>query len=549
MAKIKTSTIKKEKEKASFIQVLTGIWVVAILCILPLYFQDAYADILTAKYGFILVVDIALVVGFILWAIFGKKIKPYFQKMKTYADPDTGKWFGNWFKANFNILDIFVLAFLIITIISTLCAHPYIYQAFFGNEGRWNGALVFMLYAITYFIVSRNFKFSKNYINWSLIAFTIMCLWAISDYFDMDILRFKYYMSQEHYNIFVSTIGNIDSYTGVAAIPFALAGSLFILDDKKVLSHITYAICFAIVIISMITSAADNAYLSFFAFWAFIPLFAFKTRRGIRRYVISLAILVSSIELVKYWNIAYAETAIIPDGVVSILQNVHQLTYVMIGLWVLAILMYVYDLCIKKVPHDALAPKCIRWIWAALLVIGFLAFIVIFINANKAEPNIPAFLEPAREYLVFDPHWGTWRGYVWMRLMDIYNDLPFIHKVIGTGPETVSIYMYNEAYYDIADVTGMLYDCPHNEELQFLFDMGILGLISYIGVLVSPIILAAKTTSIKAYPYIIAVGFVGLTHIFESFVNIVIPVELTIIFALMAIVTVLYRNHNKEINI
>ena len=101
MAKIKaaTKTAKPVQEKKTFMEILCGIWIFAILFVQPLYFQDAYADILTAKYGFLLVADGVLLAGFIAWAIIGKKIAPYFANIK-----EQGLW--NYIKNTYRQSDI-----------------------------------------------------------------------------------------------------------------------------------------------------------------------------------------------------------------------------------------------------------------------------------------------------------------------------------------------------------------------------------------------------------------------------------------------------------
>lgn len=540
MAKIKAvnKTAKPVQEKKTFMEILCGIWIFAILFVQPLYFQDAYADILTAKYGFLLVADGVLLAGFIAWAIAGKKIGPYFANIK-----EQGLW--NYIKSTFSVLDYFVLGFLLISIISTLQSIPYMYSAFFGNEGRWDGMITIGFYCISYFIISRNMKFKKSYITLFLIACLIAALWAITDFFDWNILGFKTYMSQDHYRIFVSTMGNIDTYNGFMAVPFAAAGALFILNDDKLISRVFNWVCFAVITVSMIVSSADNAYLAFAAFFIFIPLAAFRKRSGIRRYLITAATLLSALATAQRWSAEKAGQVMWIDGFFQKYKDFSTLKYIAAAVWVIAIAFCVYDIFIKKIPQDALAPKYVKTGWLCLVIAGGCTAVTLFVLANFAAPIIPSFLEPVKSFIQFTDEWGTWRGYVWKKFIEIYFQQPFHHILFGTGPETAAIYLYNYAYMDVAGTTGMIYDIPHNESLQMFFNMGPIGFITWTGMLISPIALAVKTKVKKVYPYIAAIGFAGLCHFFSAFVNITTPIELASLIGLIAVAGNLYRFRDR----
>ncbi|MBQ0145958.1 MAG: O-antigen ligase family protein [Lachnospiraceae bacterium] len=550
MAKIKTITSKKElikKDEFSFMQWLTSAWILAMLAFMPIYTHNAYGDVLTTKYAVCLIADGILIAGFVIWALVAGRPAKYLKQMKSYADPETGKWFWNWFKASFSILDIFMLAFLLIVIISTLQASPYMYQAFFGNEGRWHGALIFILYAVTYFIISRYYKFHKWHIVLFMLVFLFMCVWAITDYFMLDIYNFKVGIAEEHYSIFVSSIGNIDTFTAVAMIPFAFAGTVFLMNEETPWKNVFYWVCSFVSMISMITSSADNAYLSFAAFFIFVPFFAFKTRHGIRRYLVMLASFVTALQLVVTWNTKYAGDVVTATGVVSVLEKIPQLKYVMIALWIVVILVYIYDLVIKKVSITTPAPKIFRMIWLIIVIAGFGGLIALLVMANKAEPYIPAVLEPAREYLELTDSWGMWRMLVWKKMMELYQNFPFIHKIFGSGPETAGIYIYNNFFEELAKETGQMYDSPHNELFQMLFNLGPLGLISYLGIYISPTIMSTQKRQKKWYPVIVAIAMVCICHLAECWVNIMVPMDIPVLFALLAVAGNLYHRHVGEV--
>ena len=87
-----------------------------------------------------------------------------------------------------------------------------------------------------------------------------MCLFGITDFFDMDLLNFKTEISEKQRFLFCSTIGNINTYTSCVAMVMAFAGVMFasVKDKKRVIG---YGICTIISFIALILGESDNAYL------------------------------------------------------------------------------------------------------------------------------------------------------------------------------------------------------------------------------------------------------------------------------------------------
>jgi len=543
MAKIKTKEVKVEKKKPSFMEVLTGIWMVAMIAVYPLFTVEKYAYLLEGKYGFMLTAGGVLLGGFIIWALIAKRPKAYAAYMKSFADPATGKWFSGWFKDAFNTWDIFMLALFVIVIISTLCASPYIYQAVFGNEGRWVGTITMVMWCLTFFVASRYFRYQRWYLDVLLIIALIVCIWSITDYFDMDIMGFKAGMDIKHYTMFTSSIGNVDSYAGYASIPMALSGVLFIIQKEGTWRKIFYWICFFIAVLSMVLCGADNAYLAIAVLLGFIPLAATKTKAGVRRCVIAYATFFSAIAIAGHWSVKYGSIVVqIEDAMVRRIGTMDAIKWIAIALWIVAIALFVYEVIIMKYTEDTPAPKALNIIWIVIIAIFAIGLVVLLIIANSNPTALPGSLDGIKKYLILADDWGTWRMYVWKKLMEIYGNLPFINKVFGTGPDTAGIYLHNNYYYDIAMVTGQMFDSVHNECLQMFFTLGPLGLIAYLCVFISPVVMSFRRCLKKYFPVVLGVGFVCICHLGVNFVSVLCPIDTAIVFALMALAQSLFRS-------
>ena len=518
MAKlIKTKT---KKITMNFPAIIAGLWTFCMLVIQPLIVNAGYRDILFFKYGFFLVSSGIMLGLIILYELFSRN------------------FFKGWFN-KLNAVDIFMIGFGGISIISTILAYPYTYAAFFGNEGRYCGMLFLVLVVMDYFAVSRNLLNGEKYIKYFTLASVLVALWAITDYWDMDIFGFKFGIDENHYAIFSSSMGNIDTLTGYLAVPLGLTGIMFSFKEK-IWQAALYWISFAVVAVAMITSVADNAYLGFMAFFAIAPFFTWKTHRGFRRYFVLLATFITALALVNYWNIEYEGLVIFQDSLLNNIVAMPFFRFWHIALWAVATIIYAVDLLTKTKP-ETLMPKGWTWAWTAAVALVVIAFVYLFVRANSEESYVPAALEGLRSILTFNDEWGTFRGYIWRASLENYAKYPIHHILFGTGPETMSIYMWNWKFNEMVSATQLRFDTPHNEWLQMFITIGPLGFIAYMGTYISPLVLSWKNRLKKTYPYMLAISIACLGHLVESFTNIMVPIDMPTVYGLMIVAGALFR--------
>ena len=114
-----------------------------------------------------------------------------------------------------------------------------------GNEGRYTGLFLITWYVVSYFCISRFWKYKSWYIDLILIAGVLVCLFGITDYFNLDIFKFKALMLPEQRPIFTSTLGNINTYTAYVGIITAIATVLFVAEKKRI-KMFFYCVCMVI---------------------------------------------------------------------------------------------------------------------------------------------------------------------------------------------------------------------------------------------------------------------------------------------------------------
>ena len=93
----------------------------------------------------------------------------------------------------------------------------------------------------------------------------------------------------------------------------------------------------------------------------------------------------------------------------------------------------------------------------------------------------------------FDDSWGNYRGYVWSRLVSTYKEFPLVNKLFGYGNESVKSIMTAGYYDEMISKVGVVYDNAHNEYLQYLVTTGVLGAVTYVGLIVSAFVSMIRT--------------------------------------------------------
>lgn len=161
-------------------------------------------------------------------------------------------------------------------------------------------------------------------------------------------------------DMFTSFIGNINMYTGLLSVYLGAACLLWVSCPNK-LRSIWYYVNVWVIFIALITGRSDNAYLSLAAAFTFIPIYAFRTRQGIRRYVVLLATFLTSLKVIEWIATTYADRVYRIDSLYNSLVSFSKLILLIKVLWIIAIILYLIDFISKKA--DATVSPWFSRIW------------------------------------------------------------------------------------------------------------------------------------------------------------------------------------------
>ena len=506
---------------------LMTIYVLFYLCVFPLATRDKYFDILQFRFQLYWIPTLIYGILFLLLGIF------YLLSDKrrnggalTAKLKENLKW--SVLKTKLTKTDLCFIALIFIMTLSVLFA-DYQYEALWGSRGRFNGLVLWLMFFIAYWLVTRFYHFKKWHLYAYLIAACLPEIWGITDFFMLDLLHFHVGGAAEYIYTFVSSVGNINTYTNMVALHFGAAVTLFVLSNSRWEKLLTFV---AVVISSfaIVMGISDNGLLAAGAIFAFLPFVAWTSRQNITRFFITFSIFATSVLVTAYLTTQHATIAVADGG--SVLVTIGKTKAFMLltaALWLLTMVIAVLFHRKKSAEQEAKTTRAARRIWLVLFIVAVVAVIAVLVDANSGRH--PEIWEAYKNVLIFSDTWGTGRGINWRFAWEFFTEKSsFLDKLIGNGPDTYYIITMDNFKHLMKDAGYGIFDSAHNEYLECLVTIGVLGTIAYIGMLATSLRLMLKNRkNVSA----VACGFAILAYAVQAVVNIAIPITTPIFMILL----------------
>lgn len=498
---------------------IMGLFALVVLCVFPLAVTDAYFNILETKYQFYAGASITMILVMLGYGLINESVLAYLKEFRLKK-----------VLKGLSVVDWAMIVFWLANVISWIFSE-WRWEAFWGTSGRYNGVFLMTIYMIVYFCVTRFFTLKRWYLDAFLAVGLLVCLFGITDYFKMNLMGFKTYMMETQKDKYTSTLGNINTYTVYAAVVMVVAAILFA-AEKNGKRMIWYYVNLVVACFALIMGVSDNAYLSLVALFGLSPLYLFRTKQGISRYLILIATFFTVIQCIAWINVAFADQVIGIDSAFALIAGLDLLPLIVIGLWVIAAAV-TYILVKKNAEHDMSGlckGLCRGWVGVIVLVVAVVAFAFYDTTVAGNGDRYGALAS----YLRFNESWGTNRGYVWTRAITLWKEeLTPLQKVFGYGSDTFALLMsmYYEPFMQ-GDGTLIIYDSVHNEYLNYLLTVGIVGMSAYIVFLGSAVVKMWKR--LEGRPEVAALMFAVLAYAVQALININLPVVMPVILQLLA---------------
>ncbi len=532
---------KKKNSGDSFAEscrrILGGLISIGLLLwvtVFPLILHDSYFDILVTKYTCIYLIILGMLGAaaiFSLVFIFIDGLEYHLEHAKAFFKKLAPR---NW-KNIFCLPDVIILAFWVVNLISTLQS-DYLYESFWGNEGRYNGLFLMTLYVAAYFLITRLWKPKRWVLEVFILSGLLICFFGIGDFFLLDPLGLKTGVNARQKELFTSTLGNINSYTAYVGILMGLTSGLFSVE-KNPFRAAWYYIATVIAMFAIVTGYSENAYLSLAALLGLMPLLFFQSEDGIWRYSILLATFLGIVKVVDFIIDALPDQTLgTESGIFDTIARFPMLIPVIILLLLLSLFLWSRK---RKGLLMGKKKKTLTIAWAVLIVIGIIAIAAALVDVNVFG-NAARYPKAFQNYLVFDDHWGTERGYIWKSSVKLMAAFPLIRKLFGYGPDTFGILTINEIYYEMGSTTGLIFDSAHNEYLQYMVTIGFLGLGSYLAFLGTA--LKKMIQILREHEWVLGLITGIVCYMVQALVNFNVPIVAPIFWLMIYIGIAAYRN-------
>lgn len=425
-------------------------YIIIMFCIYPFYMKNGYVQISDAKYTFFLYCSLGAVLLLLFTGLvtFLKEI------------PKISR------------TDIFAFLFMVFSIISFFLSN-YKYESFIGLEG-WNmGLLTLLLVPFIYILISKLYEYESFVLYPILGASFVVFLLGILDRFSIYLLPLEV-----RNTAFISTMGNINWFAGYYSVICPLGVGLLALEfQKEIKTKGILLLLFAFNLISFAFGFAQGAE-SVLLVWLtlFLGLLFFTHMKMVCLSNVFLIIALWAFSAL----IIFLLRKVIPNGFNygsgGILDRMTQSPIMII------VLLGALAIRIMISSHDV-ADKIIKTMFIILAVSFFVWLGAAVINTFIAET-------PFIEYDIFtlNEEFGSGRGYALKASFMVLKEMSFKDWLFGTGPDSFARFAY-----DIPDINDYLRKAwpndtlpnAHCEPITVLINGGVLGCISFFGILFS----------------------------------------------------------------
>ena len=533
-----------QKKSPNTYSIVTFIYIFELVCGLPVmtgqywnifsgfpfYFTDRYFHILgdRASYFQNLTKIYFIVMSFLCIIQYANACRRHQYEICIPADKMSERlWRG------LALPDLFLGVFLISAMIPLLFSGNA-KMIWTGAGGRYQGLRMWLFYVTAYLMIRHTVsgKSIRLCMRFVLLSGGISAVWGIADFAGMDPMGWIAAIKESQRGMFVSSYGNINTYTAAMTLFMAIAGILSIQNraadkDNERIFKPMYRILFFLFCIAMITGLSDNAVIGILAFFAITAFICRDIAEILALFRLGQIFLLAEAVLFCYVNLFNGPVSTYINTQSGILLSLALKKEIFqCCLCIIAWLEMIRQILNRMRTQEKQVLRLWRELLIGITVCCSLCVTGILILANTVHV-VP---ETIQQYTRFNDQWGTWRGFAWRIATEEYIKLPVWQKLFGTGLETFGTVMKNTRYDEMLSVAGQVFDSPHNEILQYLFTSGMIGCISLYAWYIITCIYA-----IRSHDKSVACAVAVLVYICVSFVNISVPMTQVYIVVLMAL--------------
>ncbi len=476
------------------VSLLLTAYLFIVFCMFPFYMRSGYVEIGKDKYAFYKAVaagGFCLIVPLVLLCLTVHLLGAGRRRSRLAGEAGGNGREAAWeetedawepaehWRGRLSGTDWAVLAYGISAILSYI-GSDFRQMAFRGEAGWYMGAAMQLGFVLSYFLVSRFWEYEEK------VLFSFMT--AAGVVFFLGLLnRFSIYpIAIEGANIsFLSTMGNINWYCGYWSVLFPAGVVLYWKGDRFWLRLLALLFT-ALGIAAGVSQGSSSAFIVFAGVYGLLFCLSFDRAEAMKRFL-RLAVLFCAVcQALRLWRVRRPAAYNYYSGTLSDWITLSRIT--LAGMLFLAVIYFFLWRAEKKKRLDMRKLKVLRQIAVLTAVTGIGVYILLLALNTGTEGGI-RFMGKL-SVLTFNELWGSARGATWSAAAQIYRNIPGLKKLIGVGPDCFASFLYTLP--DLAERVsdqfgGARLTNAHNEWLNMLVNVGILGFLSYGGIFISAV--------------------------------------------------------------
>lgn len=438
--------------------------------------------------------------------------------------------------------DIFFLVFLFASIVSTLMSGD-IKNALTGDLGRNNGLLLILGYTLVYFFVSRFYEYKTYIMVLYVLVSSLVCGLAILNFFYVDPLNIFANYAQRYVLDFSSTIGNKNLMSSFSCMSLAVCFMLYITGKSKGL-RVFYLVGLSFSFCGTLVADSDSGFIGIFAAVSFAFLYCVKRYSKLRDFFTAVAVMLFSAKVLRLISFMYGDKN--NKGLDSFAELFVMKSSTLVLLIIVASIAVGLHLLQKRFKEleNFVMPKFVFVITVCVFATALVALGAMFYYFSVVDTTteLTGFLK----FFRFNYSWGTHRGYMWIKSIEVFSTFDIKGMLFGCGPD-----LFRNAFEplfksDMISRYGETTNCAHNEYLNYLVTTGIIGALSYIGIIVTAIVKAVKNA--KELPLAMVFACAVVAYCSQAVVNISQPITTPIMIIFLSMLMGVIRNRQTYDN-
>lgn len=465
------------------IDIIACIYMLLILVGLPFYFEEGFSHIGTDKsyfYRQCITKTAYVLVPVVICYLLVKGIRYYMDKRQGKLSYLKKKW-----QEIFSVTDFFALMYGSSVVLSYLFS-PYKEQALWGATGWYMGMIPQLSLIAVYFLISRMWR--------RRIWLLALVLPASAIVFGLGFLnRFGIYpidMVVENVQ-FISTIGNINWYCGYFVTVF-YGGFCLLWETEEGKSWVKLLLMAYVMIgfATLVTNGSSGGILTMVVmFLIFFVLSAGDSRR-MEMFWLEMAgfsvvcLVIFVLRSVGILHITYIETTteVFTNSALAILMTI-------VSVAIYRMLVFARR---RNRYEQRIAVMVTKLICGGVLGIVICLILLIVVNTLSGGKIAQMAGMPENSFLTFCPTWGSNRGATWMAGLMCFQQQGIVYKTFGVGPDCMTEFLYRQGSEELIQMVRTCFGTArltnaHNEWITVLVNTGLLGFVSYVGMMTTAI--------------------------------------------------------------